>query len=114
MNGFLFDENLPRRLAFDPALPVTHATDLGLQPTDARLWDHARQAGLVIVTKDADFSLRIATADPPPWIVHLRFGNLRRADFHRFLARVRPQIEALLPACKPINVYLDRLETLAP
>jgi hypothetical protein len=27
---------------------------------------------------------------PPPWIVHLRFGNIRREEFHRFLASVWP------------------------
>ena len=28
MTGYLFDENLPRRLTFTPSLPVTHSTDL--------------------------------------------------------------------------------------
>ena len=44
--------------------------------------------------------------------MHLRIGNLRRADFHVFLARVWPQIEALLPAHKLVNVYLDRIEAV--
>jgi hypothetical protein len=45
-------------------------------------------------------------------VVHLRIGNLRRADFHSFLARVWPRIEALLPAHKLVNVYLDRIEAV--
>jgi predicted nuclease of predicted toxin-antitoxin system len=59
MRGFLFDENLPRRLTFT-----------------------------------------------------LRFGNLRRRDFHQLLAKVWPQIEGLLPAHKLICVYHDRIESI--
>ena len=47
---------------------------------------------------------------PPPWVVHLRFGNLRRNEFHALLARVWPQIERLLKSHKLVNVYSDRLE----
>jgi len=46
----------------------------------------------------------------PPWIVHLRFGNLQKNEFHDFLARIWPNIEALLPHNKLINVYLDHIE----
>jgi predicted nuclease of predicted toxin-antitoxin system len=65
---------------------------------------------LVIVSKDADFSDRIILQSPPPWVVHLRFGNLRRKEFHARLARVWPQVEGLLKTHKLVNVYADRLE----
>lgn len=113
MNGFLLDENLPARLTFSPSLPVSHAQDLGGNPTDSELWAHSRANQLVIVTKDADFSDRILVSNPPPWIVHLRFGNMRRAEFHRFLTSVWPQVESLLPANKLICVYTDRIEAFA-
>jgi predicted nuclease of predicted toxin-antitoxin system len=48
---------------------------------------------------------------PPPWIVHLRFGNLRSNDYHALLAKVWPNTEALLPAHKLICVYRDRIES---
>ena len=47
---------------------------------------------------------------PPPWIVHLRFGNLRRKEYHALLAKMWPHIEALLPTHKLICVYADRIE----
>ncbi len=112
MNGFLFDENLPRRMRFTPSRPVKHVEALGTSPEDATIWEYARQGGLVIVTKDADFSDRILLTQPPPWVVHLRIGNLRRADFHAFLARIWPQVEALLPTHKLVNVYADRIEAV--
>jgi predicted nuclease of predicted toxin-antitoxin system len=88
MKGFLFDENLPARLTFAPNLPVVPASRLGAQPSDSQIWEFARQQELVIVSKDADFSDRIIVRSPPPWVVHLRFGNLRKHDFHARLARV--------------------------
>lgn len=112
MKGWLLDQNLPARLTFVPALPVTPAISLGTNPTDSDLWIYAREHELAIVTKDADFSGRIILDTPPPWIVHLRFGNLRRREFHAVLARVWPQVESLLPAHKLVNVYFDRLESI--
>jgi predicted nuclease of predicted toxin-antitoxin system len=110
VKGFLLDENLPGGLTFTPSLPVSHALDLGANPTDSELWFHAKSRQLVIVTKDADFSDRVLVSTPPPWIVHLRFGNMRRKEFHRFLAAVWPQVESLLPANKLVCVYADRIE----
>ncbi len=112
MKGFILDENLPENITFTPTLPVTHARDLGVSLSDSALWRHARDNELVIVSKDADFSHRIMLASPPPWVVHLRFGNLRRRDFHALLARLWPAIEALLPENKLINVYADRIEAV--
>jgi predicted nuclease of predicted toxin-antitoxin system len=111
LKGFLFDENLPRRLTFTPSLPVIWSTVLGPSPSDTALWKHGCDNALVIVTKDADFSDRIMLADPPPWIVHLRFGNLRRKEFHALMAKMWPHIEALLPANKLVCVYGDRIES---
>lgn len=104
MKGFLLDENLPGQLTFTPSLPVSHALDLGDHLTDSELWLLAKSRHLVIVTKDADFSDRVLVSTPPPWIVHLRFGNMRRKEFHRFLAALWPQVESLLPANKLICV----------
>jgi predicted nuclease of predicted toxin-antitoxin system len=110
MMGFLFDENLPTRLRFSPKLPIVPAAKVGRNPSDSQLWEYARKHDLVIVSKDADFSDRIITQTPPPRVVHLRFGNLRRDDFHALLARVWPRIETLLKRHKLVNVYADRLE----
>ncbi|MEO5959071.1 MAG: DUF5615 family PIN-like protein [Opitutaceae bacterium] len=81
MKDWLLDQNLPARLGFTPTLPVVSAASLGRNPTDSQLWDHAREHELAIITKDADFSGRIILQTPPPWVVHLRFGNLRLGKF---------------------------------
>ena len=113
MKGYLLDENLPGTLRFSPSLPIQHVRDLGQSVTDADIWEHARQHDLVIVTKDTDFSDRILLADPPPRVVHLRFGNMRLTEFHEHLEAVWPRVEALLSTHKLVNVYLDRIEAVA-
>jgi predicted nuclease of predicted toxin-antitoxin system len=113
VKGLLLDENLPHQVAFSTALPVTHARDLGESVSDSALWKYATRHELALVSKDADFSHRIMLQSPPPWVVHLRFGNLRARDFHALLARLWPEIEALLPAHKLINVYVNRIEAIA-
>lgn len=112
MNGYLFDENLPRRLRFVPTLPVTHSTSLGPSVSDRAIWEHARDCSLAVVTQDADFSEHMMLAMPPTWVVHLRFGNMRRAEFHPLLARLWPRVEALLPLHKLIRVFADRIEAV--
>ncbi|HEY3754806.1 MAG TPA: DUF5615 family PIN-like protein [Opitutaceae bacterium] len=110
MKGFLFDENLPTRIAVATGLPITHARTVGTSPTDTELREFARKNELGLVSKDADFSARIIVQSPPPWVVHLRFGNLRLAEFHAVLDQLWPQVEAALKTNKLIHVYRDRVE----
>lgn len=105
MTGFLFDENLPAVADLGAELPVVHATALGERLSDSALWAHAKQNDLVIVTKDADFSQRIILTSPPPRVVHLRIGNMRRRDFESWLRRVWPRIEAFAKDHKLVNVF---------
>jgi predicted nuclease of predicted toxin-antitoxin system len=113
MNGFLFDENLPTKIQFTPSLPVIHVSILGDSPSDSLIWQYAKERELVIVTKDADFSDRLMLDLSPPKVVHLRFGNMRKKEFHVFLANVWTEIESLVMTHKLINVYLDRIEAFS-
>jgi predicted nuclease of predicted toxin-antitoxin system len=98
------------RRAFRQSYPSSPISKVGRNPSDSRVWEFARKHDLVIVSKDADFSDRIITSSPPPRVVHLRFGNLRRNEYHTLLARRWRQIESLLKTHKLVNVYIDRLE----
>ena len=113
MKGFLLDENLPSRLVCSPGLPLVPFSQVANHPSDSEIWNFARLNELVIVTKDADFSDRILVSEPPPWVIHRRFGNLRRTEFHRFLEQIWPRLEFLLASNKMINVYHDRMEAVS-
>lgn len=75
----LFDQNLsPRLVALLQGLypSSAHVQSLGLDfSADDVLWDHARQSGFVIVTKDADFSSLSVLRGFPPKVVWLLLGN---------------------------------------
>ena len=110
MKGFLFDENLPSRTTISASQPIVVAREVGTSLSDTELWDFARKNELAIVSKDADFSTRIIVQQPPPWVVHLRFGNLRLKEFHAVLSQHWPQIEVGLKTNKLLHVYRDRVE----
>lgn len=112
MKGFLFDENLPTHIQFAPSLPVEHVTDLGASLSDTEVWEYARMNDLVIVTKDADFSERIIASKPPPKVIHLRFGNMPKREFHAFLGTLWPTLEELIKIYKLVNVYRHTVESI--
>lgn len=75
----LFDQNLsprlPRSLA-DLYPDSLHVRDIGLhEATDTEIWKYAKQNGLVIVSKDADFQQRSLLYGHPPKFIWLRVGN---------------------------------------
>lgn len=110
MNGILIDENLPSRISIPTKYAIEHVSSLGASPSDTMIWEYARKNGLAILTKDADFSIRIAATDPPPWIVHVRVGNMRLREMVTFLEKYWPAIEAHLPTAKLIAVFSNRIE----
>ncbi len=79
----LFDENLSRRLV--PALALeypgsSHVELEGLRAqTDEAIWQHAREAEFVIVSKDNDFRQLSFLRGGPPKVVWLSVGNATTA-----------------------------------
>ena len=110
--GILLDENVSARLrtAFD--VPVIHVSEWADGLKDWALWERARQESLVIVTQDADFTERMLVQEPPPWVVHVRTGNMRVADFRALLADIWLHVWELLTDHKLVIIYRDRLEAV--
>ena len=103
---------MPTKIQFTPSWPIVRVSILGNSPSDTKIWEYSKQNDLVIVTKDVDFSDRLMIDPNPPHVVHLRFGNLRKKDFHAFLAKVWPRVEELSIDHKLVNAYLDRIEVI--
>jgi predicted nuclease of predicted toxin-antitoxin system len=72
---FLFDENLSETVLvrlMDLYPGSTHVRrELGDSADDDRVWNHARDHGYVIVTRDQDFSRLSAARGAPPKVVLL-------------------------------------------
>lgn len=75
----LFDENLSHKLML--ALADLYPGSLSMRSlgmmsaADDVIWRYARHHGMVIVTKDRDFSRRSLLLGHPPKVILIRLGN---------------------------------------
>ena len=99
---FLIDAQLPPalvQLLVAHGHVAEHLTDIGpADSPDRALWRYALEHGAVIVTKDEDFALMVATGVESPSIVWVRVGNTRRAElmvwFEPLIGQVVSMVEA--------------------
>jgi predicted nuclease of predicted toxin-antitoxin system len=112
MPRFVIDVNLPYRFALWCGDDYVHMRDLGETWTDTQIWDYGRRHDLVIVSKDADFSDRAMVSQPPPRVVHIRFGNMKMRDFHALMTRVWPTVVGLCPNHRLIRVFRNCIEAI--
>lgn len=95
----LFDQNLSpnlvNRLA-DLFPGSDHVFALGLdRAPDTQVWDHARDNGFVLVTKDADFGDMSLLRGFPPRVLWLRTGNCITAQVEALLRLHHEAIEQM-------------------
>ena len=85
----LFDENLSPRLTERLSdLFAGSANVLGLEPrpvSDARIWEHARQQGFIIISKDNDFEQLAILRGHPPKVIWLRGGNATSEEVEQLI-----------------------------
>jgi predicted nuclease of predicted toxin-antitoxin system len=108
----LIDENLPASLAVILPVSCSHATDLGIQPSDHSIWLHARHDDWVILTRDTDFFDRIILHGPPPKVIWVRLGNMRRTALEIHLLQLWPSIISLLESADLVEVHPHALEAV--
>ena len=107
---YLIDSNLPYYFDLWNSPRFVHVNDLNDTWTDEEIWEYAKRNGLIIISKDTDFSNKIIVKSPPPKVIHLKVGNLKIKDLHRFLYDIWPTIEKKIKKFKLISVYKDRIE----
>lgn len=94
----LLDENISRRLLplLADAYPgSTHVVLQGLQQAgDVEIWQFAKDHGLVIVSKDDDFTALSSLRGRPPGLIKLSMGNCDNEHVLQVLLKRRDQIEA--------------------
>lgn len=59
MAKYLIDANLPYHFILWNKPGIVHVRDLDDTWSDERIWEYARQNDFIIVTKDADFSIKV-------------------------------------------------------
>ena len=95
----LFDHNLSPVLInqLQDLYPGSkHVAKLGLERSpDVEVWDYAKKANYLIVTKDSDFSDLCLLRGFPPKVVWIRRGNCKTSDIESILRRHLEDIEEL-------------------
>ena len=94
----LFDQNLSPRLvnSLAQAFPGSiHVRQVGLaSANDETVWNHAREHGLLIVTKDDDFRQRSFLHGAPPKVIWVNLGNCRTSEIENLLRNQTDRISA--------------------
>jgi predicted nuclease of predicted toxin-antitoxin system len=98
---FWLDAQLPPSLATWMAqqfsVEVHALRDLGLRDaSDIEIFQAAKQAGIVVVTKDRDFVELVQRKEAPPQILWLTCGNLTNQHLRELFARTFSQALQLL------------------
>ncbi len=112
MPKYLIDANLPYRFSVWNTPDYIHQKDIDDQWTDEQIWQYAKNENLTIVTKDADFLNKMILSEPPPRIIHIRFGNMRMNMFFTFVKNIWDNVTQLSTENKIVSVYKDRIETI--
>ena len=73
-----------------------------LESTDRRIFEAARTAGIVVMTKDRDFVEMVERDGPPPQVVWITSGNTSDQRLREILGRVFPEAVKLLAAGEPL------------
>ncbi len=112
MAKYLIDANLPYYFSLWNNADFIHVKDLDDTWSDDVLWKYAQQNNLIIITKDADFSLKVLYKGSPPKVVHFKTGNININELFILVSKIWSDIELLLNDNSLINVYNDRLEAI--
>ena len=82
--------------------------DIGLRDAeDAEIFQAARSAGAVVMTKDADFTLLLDRLGAPPQILWVTCGNTSNARLKEILSTALPDALLLLAGGEPLVEISD-------
>lgn len=109
---YLIDANLPCYFGLWNSPDYIHIKDIDDTLSDNEIWNYAKLNDFIIITKDADFSLKVLTEGSPPKVIHIRFGNMKMKEFHQSLSKMWVQIQEAISENDLINVYSDKIESV--
>jgi predicted nuclease of predicted toxin-antitoxin system len=86
-----------------PDLQASSVRALGLRDaTDLEIFQRAREAGVVLMSKDADFMRLLEQHGSPPQVIWITCGNTSNDRMREVLATALPRALALLAQGEPL------------
>ena len=110
MKQYIVDANLPYCFSLWQHDEYEHVIDIDPHMKDSAIWQYAKENNLTIITKDADFSDRILLNNPPPRIIHIKFGNMKMKAFHQSITAIWDDVLDMSEEYKLVRVYVDEIE----
>ncbi len=107
---FLIDANLPYYFSLWKGSDFIHQKDIDDTWKDSQIWGYAKENNLTIITKDSDFSDKMLLHEPPPRVIHIRFGNIKMKEFFALLTAIWEDIKEMSSENKLVSVFKDRIE----
>jgi predicted nuclease of predicted toxin-antitoxin system len=91
---------------------IVHVRDLGLREAeDPEVFDDARRAKAVVLTKDEDFVVLVERLGPPPQVIWLTCGNVSNARLKKILTAGLPDAITMIQGGERVS---DGFVTLLP
>lgn len=112
MPKYLIDVNLPYYFSLWNTPDFIHQKDINDEWSDDTIWQYAKENGLIIVTKDKDFSIKQFISGASPKLIHIRFGNVNMNVFFQIIASCWQNVELLISNHNLVNIYHDKLEAI--
>jgi predicted nuclease of predicted toxin-antitoxin system len=95
-------------LAASFAIEASHVRDHGLlHADDAEIFLRAREADVVILTKDRDFADLVRRHGPPPQVIWVTCGNTSNARMKEILTSRLSEVLELLRSGEPLVEIRD-------
>jgi predicted nuclease of predicted toxin-antitoxin system len=84
-------------------LPAVSARRLGLlEAKDAEIFEAARDADAIVLTKDGDFAALLERNGPPPRVIWITCGNTSNANLRELLRRLLRDAVQILESGEPL------------
>lgn len=113
MTRYLIDANLPRKLSHWHGDEFEFVADIDSFWSDQKIWDYAAANALTIVTKDADFKVRVfVSRGVGPRVIHFRLGNMKIRSLHEFLSANWKSICVRSADHQLVTVYEDHVDCI--
>jgi len=112
MKWYFIDVNLPRYFSLWSSDEYEHVVNINDELTDIEIWRYALDHNLTIVSKDADFSDLVLLHDPPPRVIHIKYGNMKLREFHQHISKNWEEVCTLSKEYKLVRVYRNRIECI--
>ncbi len=110
MPKYLIDVNMPYRFSIWNSSEFIRQKDINDEWSDEQIWEYAKINNLTIVTKDSDFANKMIFRNPPPRVIHIKFGNMKMKEFHSLTIAIWNEIVQAGEKYKLVTVFKDRIE----